>query len=180
MLRAPCEKWACTRRGVAIDDTVERHIARWAGECSRSNRGAGVAAERVARRVVTTAVAPRTTSERYACWMTSRSSSATARRSEGSRASWASHATLFGHQNESASQGNSRNDCGSPYGNRSFRRGASGIGDRQRIWRACCMWCRTPTSRTDRSLFEYRLGPPTVPNLGSRWMSRGCHEQVPP
>ena len=75
---------------------------------------------------------------------------------------------------------------GSPCGNRPERRSASVIGDCQRRWRACCMWCRTPTSCTDRSLFEYRLEPATAPGLGSRWMSRnvgtsiGCPEQVPP
>ena len=58
--------------------------------------------------------------------------------------------------------------------------------DGKRAWRACCMWCRTSASRTDRSLSKHRLGLSTLPDLGSGWTphgtgtSLGCHEHVPP
>ena len=61
-----------------------------------------------------------------------------------------------------------RNGCGSLQRDRPQRWGASGPGHCQRTSRACCMWCRTPASRTDRSWPDHELGRrPIERRLGS-------------
>ena len=75
-----------------------------------------------------------------------------------------------------------RNGCGSPQGDRPSKMGRLEFGALQRTSRACCMWCRTPASCTDRSWLELVLGPSTRPDLGSRrlLLLLQCHPSVPP
>jgi len=73
---------------------------------------------------------------------------------------------------------------GSPHVDRPQRGGASVIGNCQRTWHSCCMWCGTPMSGTDRSCSSTGSDPQQSPTSHQHRRHRtttatGHHEHVP-